>query len=35
MAQMAELYDERQLEPLVRSRLKSLDQAVEVSLDDL
>ena len=35
MAQMAELYDDRQLESLVRSRLKSLDQAVEVSLDDL
>lgn len=35
MAQMAELYDERQLESLVGIRLKSLDQAVEVSLDDL
>ncbi len=35
MAQMAELYDERQLESLVGSRLKSLDLAVEVSLDDL
>lgn len=35
MAQMAELYDERRLESLVRSRLKSLDQAVEVDVDDL
>jgi len=35
MARMAELYDERELESLVRTRLKSLDQAVEVSLDDL
>lgn len=35
MAQMAELYDERQLESLVRSRLKSVDRAVEVSLDEL
>lgn len=35
MAQMAELYDERLLESLVRSRLKSVDRAVEVSLDEL
>jgi antitoxin StbD len=35
MTQMAELYDERQLESLVRSRLKSVDRAVEVSLDEL
>ncbi|RAP62282.1 hypothetical protein A6B37_19245 [Achromobacter sp. HZ01] len=35
MAQMAELYDGRQLESLVRSRLKSVDRAVEVSLDEL
>lgn len=35
MARMAELYDERQLESLVLSRLKSLDQAAEVSIDDL
>lgn len=35
MAKMAELYDERQLESLIGTRLKSLDQAIEVDLDDL
>jgi len=35
MAQMAELYDERQLEALVGTRLKSLDRAVKVDLDEL
>lgn len=35
MAKMAELYDERQLESLIGTRLKSLGQAVEVDLDDL
>ncbi len=35
MAHMANLYDERQLESLIGTRLKSLNQAVEVNLDDL
>lgn len=35
MAKMAELHDDRQLESLVTTRLKSLDQAIEVNLDDL
>ncbi|AQH00485.1 type II toxin-antitoxin system Phd/YefM family antitoxin [Caballeronia cordobensis] len=35
MAEMAELYDERQLAALVQSRLKSVKRAVKVSLDDL
>lgn len=35
MAHMADLYNERQLESLIGTRLKLLDQAVEVSLDDL
>ena len=35
MAEMAELYDERQLVSLVQSRLKSVNRAVKVSLDDL
>jgi antitoxin StbD len=35
MAEMAELYDERQLSALVESRLKSVKRAVKVNLDDL
>jgi len=35
IAEMAELYDERQLATLVPSRLKSVSRAVKVSLDDL
>ncbi|WP_175891582.1 type II toxin-antitoxin system Phd/YefM family antitoxin [Burkholderia cepacia] len=35
MAQMAELYDERQLEGLVQKRLKSISKAVKINLDDL
>jgi len=35
MAEIAELYDERQLATLVQSRLKSVKRAVKVSLDDL
>lgn len=35
MARMSELYDERRLSTLVRSRLKSVDRAVKVNLDDL
>lgn len=35
MAQMAELYDERQLSTLVGSRLKSVDRSVKVNTDDL
>jgi antitoxin StbD len=35
MAEMAELYDERQLATLVQSRLKSVSRAVKVNLDDL
>ena len=35
MAQMAELYDERQLATLAQSRFKSANRAVKVNLDDL
>ncbi|MEM5327333.1 type II toxin-antitoxin system prevent-host-death family antitoxin [Paraburkholderia sp. JHI2823] len=35
MAQMAELYDERQLSTLAESRLKSVDRSVKVDLDEL
>ncbi|WP_158608982.1 hypothetical protein [Paraburkholderia sp. RAU2J] len=35
MAQMAELYDERQLATLVQCRLKTVSHAVKVSVDDL
>ncbi|MDW3683624.1 type II toxin-antitoxin system prevent-host-death family antitoxin [Cupriavidus sp. CV2] len=35
MAKMAELYDERQLESLVQTRLKSVSRAVKVNIDDL
>jgi len=35
MAEMANLYDERQLASLVQSRLKSVKRAVKVNLDDL
>lgn len=35
MVQMTELYDERRLATLVVSRLKSVDRAVKVNLDDL
>jgi antitoxin StbD len=35
MAQIAELYDERQLSTLVGSRLKSVDRSVKVNTDDL
>lgn len=35
MVQMAELYDGRRLATLVVSRLKSVDRAAKVNLDDL
>lgn len=35
MAEMAELYAERQLSKLVESRLKSVDGSVKVNVDDL
>lgn len=35
MAQMAELYDERQLATLAQSRLKSANRAVKINLNDL
>ncbi|WP_250515694.1 antitoxin [Caballeronia sp. INDeC2] len=35
MAEMGELYDQRQLTNLVRSRLKSVKRAVKVDTDDL
>lgn len=35
MAKMAELHDERLLESLVQTRLKSVSCAVKVNLDDL
>jgi antitoxin StbD len=35
MAKMAELCDERQLESLLQTRLKSMSRALQVNLDDL
>jgi antitoxin StbD len=35
MANMADLHDERQLQSLVQTRLKSVSRAVKVNLDEL
>ncbi len=35
MAEIAELYDDRQLSKLVQSRLKSVERSVKVNLDDM